>query len=184
MIIVDTEANGLTKPEVLAPKEQPSCFEFAGIKLDDKTLKEKGRLEFMCSLPKGEMLDPKVIEITGVKDEELKGLPKFRKFVPDIIDFFFGEKFFLAHNVGYDSTVLFYEIYRANYHMKFPWPPTHICTAEFSRIYTDNNSRLKLKELHEFLFGEEHETQHRAMGDAEALTRCIIEMIKRGDLIL
>ena len=75
-----------------------------------------------------------------------------------------------------------YELMRHDWDKKFCFPKRHICTVEASYHY--NNKRMKLQDLHEFLFGEGFTDAHRAKSDVMATVRCFIELVKRGDIEL
>lgn len=176
MIILDTETNTLTAPEAAPVEQQPHIIEFAAVKLNDVSLKETGRHEFLC--------DPRIpiplesIQITGITNEMVKGLPPFVHFLPALIDFFLGERIVVAHNLAFDLSVIKWELYRLARVTAFPWPPEQICTVE--RTMHIKGYRLTLGQLHLELTGKEHKDAHRAMPDVEALVRVIRALRKKG----
>lgn len=191
MIIFDTETTGLPQkskhPNML--QKQPHIIEFAGIKLDDMTMEEVDRIEFLCRPPL-EILDPIITKITGITMKPIRGnedhtrylndKPPFKTFFPKLQEFFLGEEIMVAHNVTFDKDMLWFETERLGKTTNFPWPKDHICTVE--KTYSFRNHRLKLIQLHEELFGEGFEEAHQAMADVEALARCVIELRTRGVL--
>lgn len=179
ILVFDTETTGLpTKLKAIG--EQPYITEFAGIKFEPGK-KRQQKLEFLCKPPTP--IPDNIVKITGIDDAMVAGEQPFKTRLAELREFFTGVDVLMAHNVDFDVTMLATELTRANSQFKFPWPITHICTAEFSRMY-GGGGRLKMSELHEHLFGEAFEGAHRAMVDTAALTRCVIEMIKRKDLVL
>lgn len=176
MIIFDTETTGLIQNGLVDLSKQPHIIEFAAIKLDDKTLEEKERLEFMCN--PGITLPPKITEITRITDADLMDKPKFSEKFPDLVKFFFGEKYSFAHNHEFDSGMLALELRRLKRQYKFPWPPVQYCTV--GSTMSLKGYRLNLTALHFHLFGSGFEEAHRAMNDVEALVKCVKKLLADG----
>ena len=181
MIIFDTETTGLVQPLSVPLHQQPHIIEFAAMKLDDKDLnKVTGKIFFLCKSPV--LIDSKITKITGITNKDLENKPPFVSFYMDLCDFFLGEKILVAHNLTFDLSLLSYELERIGRKLKFPFPPVQICTVEAS--FPIEKRRLKLKELCKYAFGREHENQHRAMGDVEALCGCVRWLVKQGNIDL
>lgn len=176
MIVWDTETTGLPKPQVAPLEEQPKIIEFAAIRLDNKTLKEVARYEFMCN--PGEKLEPIITKITGIKDSDLADKRPFGAFYQDLCEFFFAEREMAAHNIAFDRSLLTFDLMRLDKLTQFPWPIKHLCTVEAS--FSIKNRRLKLSELHEIAMGRPHKDAHRAMADVEALADCCRWLRKKG----
>lgn len=176
MIVFDTETTGLVEPEAARLESQPQIIEFAGIKLDDRTLEEVERLEFLCSI--GKDLPFHIVKITGITDKMLKGKKTFAANYSNLVDFFKGEGTLVAHNASFDVDMIKFELMRMDKLLKFPWPEKHICTVESTIAI--KGFRLSLTNLHEHLFEKGFPSAHRAMVDVEALTRCVIELRGRG----
>lgn len=175
MIIFDTETTGLIKNGLIELSKQPQIIEFAAIKLNDQTLEEVDRIEFLVN-PKKKL--PEIItKITGLRDADLIEQKTFDYHFPSLVKFFFGEKISFAHNHSFDTGMLSLELRRLKKQYAFPWPIRQICTVVSS--YHLKNYRLNLQRLHFELFNKEFEEAHRAMKDVEALTRCVKELIKR-----
>lgn len=175
MIIFDFETTGLLKADINDLSKQPKAIEFAGIKLDDKTLEEKDRLEFLVN-PK-EKLDPKITKITGLTDLDLISKPDFKNFYPQLVKFFIGEKYLFAHNIVFDVKILKYELQRLRKSTAFPFPPIQVCTV--NQTYKIKNRRMSLGELYTHLFGDIMPKGHRAMVDVEVLSKIVKELIKQ-----
>lgn len=168
-IVFDTETTGLLKPESSPLSEQPQIIEFAGIKIDFDTMEEIDRLEFFVN--PGIKLPDKITEITHITDAMLAGQPKFAKRYPELCRFFLGTTHLIAHNLAYDRDMLKNELLRLGKGCQFPWPAVHICTCEGTKSM--HGYRLNLTKLHQEAFGEAFDNAHRAMGDVEALLRCV-----------
>ena len=176
MIIFDTETTGLLAPQAAPIAQQPRIIEFAAVKLDDETLKEVDRFQFLCN--PGVIIPEEVIKIHHITNEMVASLPPLDKFLPDLISFFLGTKKVIAYNLSFDLNVLYYELTRRGFVTKFPWPPLQVCAAE--RAVPIKGYRLKLGDLHLELTGEEYsDKSHRAMDDVDALTRCVRIMEKK-----
>lgn len=178
MIVFDTEATDLPKPESVPLIEHAHLVEFAGIKLDDKSLKEIGRLEYMVH--PGVPLPKDFIRITKITEAMISGKPSFAKYYKQTADFFLGERTMVAHNISYDRYIMKNTLIRLGKEYQFPWPIEHLCTVEAS--YGLKNHRLHLGDLHAIVTGEKHKDAHRAMNDVEALVTCVRWLRKKGHL--
>jgi DNA polymerase III epsilon subunit-like protein len=176
VIVIDNETTDLTAPEAAPIDQQPYITEFAGIKLDDKTLKETARHTFLCK-PKV-LIPPKAVEITGITNEMVAKCPPFVHFFPSLVDFFLGERIVVAHNLSYDIAVLYYELKRLQRVTLFPWPPKQICTVELTLSF--KGYRMNLGDLHAELTGKPHKDAHRAMADVEGLVDIVRALRKKG----
>lgn len=172
-IIMDFETTGLTKAMVADLDKQPKAIEFAAIKLNDDTLEEVDRLDFLIN--PGERIEPHITKITGIETKDVIDKPNFKYYYPQLVNFFFGEKYLFAHNIAYDVTILRFELQRIKMLTKFPFPPVQICTV--NQTMKIKGFRLKLENLYEHLFGEIMQNAHRAMDDVEALTRCVKHLL-------
>lgn len=144
MIVWDTETDGLPKPEAVPVNEQPQVIEFAGIKLNDKTLSEEGRLQFYCN--PGHPLPDEIVKATHITDEMLKDQPPFVAHLSKLQSFFLGQPTMAAHFLEFDRRMLVFELTRLDMVTKFPWPPKHICTMEVSNYIKGH--RLSLADLY------------------------------------
>lgn len=189
IIIFDTETTGLCKTEPAKLEDQPHIIEYAGVKLNYKTLEEIERLEFICKPPVE--LSDLIINITGIRNEagvinpdtkeecaHIEGKKPFKAHIRDLVRFHLGNRFLCAHNLSFDINLMTYEMRRMGFMMKFPWAPNHICTVEKSMDVRGH--RLKLSQLHEIATGEDFEGAHRAMVDVEALVRCFTWLRSEG----
>jgi len=78
LILFDTETTGFPKYVDVDLEKQPKIIDFAAIKLDDNTLEEVDRIEFLCN-PQ-EKLDEKIKEITKLTDKDLEDKQSFESY--------------------------------------------------------------------------------------------------------
>lgn len=176
MIIFDTETTDLVMPDLVPLDQQPRIVEFAGIKLDDITLEEVERLEFLVN--PGIIMSDEVIAIHHISNENVERMPSFAARYHDLCNFFIGESTLVAHNLDFDKSLLKFELMRIGKEFAFPWPYKQICTVEAS--FGINNKRMGLSKLHKHAIGEDFEDAHRAMPDTEALVRCVRWLREQG----
>lgn len=174
--IFDTETTGLIKNSRLALDKQPSVIEFYGELVDDATGEVKKEVEFLAY--PGFPLEPIITQITGLTDADLINQPKFAVNIHRVVDFFAGAEEAVAHNLQYDRGMIGFEMARAG--IDFVWPAKLTCTVQ--RTEHLKGHRLNLSKLHELLFGQPFDGAHRAREDVKALTRCFLELRKRGEL--
>jgi DNA polymerase III epsilon subunit-like protein len=174
-LIFDTETTGLVGNSLLNTDQQPRILEFFGhiVERDGTVLEE---LEFMCN--PGVPVTSEITRITGIKSEDVKGLPGFREYAPQLARLLGKAEAMVAHNLAFDYAVTRYEFERLNIHVQ--WPLVRICTVAETEWMLGR--RMKLIELHEALFGEPFTGAHRARTDVEALTRCYVELCARREL--
>lgn len=178
MIIWDTETTGLVGPEALPLAKQPRIIEFCAVKLDKKTLKEIGCINFLIHPTVA--LPPEITRITGITDKDLAKAEPFPAHIEKITEFFLGVKYSVAHNLDFDSSMLKFELQRIGREFSFPWPPRRICTVEKS--YHLKNRRMKLTELHEIATGRPIVGVHRAINDVKALADVVRWLKEKGKL--
>lgn len=180
MIIWDNETTGLVGPSPIPTDRQPRIIELCAIKLDDKTLKEKGVIDVL--IHPGIKLPEIITTITGIRDEDLIGKLPFKAHADEVADFFLGERYSVAHNNDADTNFLYYELVRLGRQNAFPWPPRRICTVE--KTVCIKGHRLKLGELYELATGKKLEGAHRAINDVRALCESVRWCIDKGYITL
>jgi len=179
--IFDTETTGLIKNRTLKLDKQPSIIEFYGCIVNLKTGKVSKEFDTFIKPPKPLADKPAfgekktITEITGITNEMLEGAPTFFEVAPQIIKLFSGTDVGIAHNASFDKEMISIEMERAGFSLK--WPRL-ICTVE--QTVAIKGIRLSLSALHLELFDEEFKGAHRAKVDVQALTRCCVELFKRG----
>jgi DNA polymerase III epsilon subunit-like protein len=176
-IIFDTETTGFVTSMDSPLSIQPKIIELFALRINDEfdILEE---LEVLID-PK-EKLSEEIIRVTGLKDEDLAGKGEFPVHFPKIKDFWLGCEASIGHNISFDCDMLEVECKRIGQVTRFPWTPNRICTVEASEHYFGR--RLKLIDLHTYLFGQGFEQAHRARNDVMATYRCAKEMARRGDI--
>lgn len=184
--IFDTETTDLIRSRARPLKDQPHIIEFFGLHLESFPISAMGEKEPETSWAEtatmhslfnpGIMITPEIERITGLNDEKVKDAPSFKDKAAGLARFIEEADAVVAHNLAFDRAIMDIEFARANIQIK--WPRRLICTVEATEHLVGR--RLKLIELHTFLFGEGFEGAHRAEADVRPLTRCFIELFKRG----
>jgi DNA polymerase III alpha subunit (gram-positive type) len=135
-------------------------------------------LELLIKPTIAKKLPQETIDITGIDDAMLKDKHQFYWHSDAIRKMIEEAPICAAHNAAYDKEVLTLEFDRAQKHVE--WPRI-ICTVEQTMHFKGH--RLSLTALHELLFGEGFPEAHRARTDVSAMVRCIVELVKRGELL-
>jgi DNA polymerase-3 subunit alpha len=177
-ILFDTETDGLITNSLMDVKKRPRIMEFFGLKLKY----EAGQFEEVevlnLLMNTGRPVPDDVVTITGIKTADIANKPDFSFFHADLIKFLESADRVVAHNLTYDMSVVEFECER--WAKRKPQWPEKVCTVEATEHL--KGYRLKLVDLHTELFGEPFTGAHRAETDVRAMTRCYIELIKRGEL--
>ena len=179
IIVFDTETTGLDAASPTKIEKQPYITEIYAVRLT-KDFKFVEELDTMVKPPIP--ISEEITKITGITDKDVEFAPNFIQIYDQLYDLFFGCENTAGHNVMFDLRLLKFELFRYDKEYAFNWPRNKICTVEKSKHYL--NKRLRLQQLYKYLFGVEFENAHRAKNDVEATVRCIIEMVKRGDIVL
>lgn len=175
-IIFDTETTGLQKATIVNLQQQPKIIEFAAIKIDDQTLEEKDRIEFLVN-PQTP-ISKHITKLTGITNEKLIKAQPFVEHYETIRDFFVGEKYIVAHNLFFDIQMLKFDLERIGKLEEFPFPKINICTA--NQTIKLRGFRQNLGALFEYMFEVPMpKVAHRAMNDVEVLTDIFRELIKQ-----
>lgn len=171
-LIFDTETTDLIKNKLLPLERQPHVIEFFGISVD--------MYGHECN-SFGQLFDPGVpltdviTRITGIKPDDLRGMPKFSVHAAEIKKFIEGHDEVVAHNLSYDKSMIDFEMKRAG--LTVEWPEL-ICTVEATEHIKGH--RLNLTALHELLMGEPFSGAHRAEADVRALANCFRALRETG----
>lgn len=178
-VIFDTETTDLIHNSLQPLKNQPRVIEFFALTVetdDGYQAVEVGSLSFRCN--PGVPIHSKVTKITGISDDDVKGLPKFSAHAEQVIQTLSGADLVVAHNLSYDQAVIDFEFERIGGSLAF-WPKG-ICTVESTEHFKGH--RLNLAALHSELFGEAFENAHSAEADVRATARCFLELLRRGEV--
>lgn len=182
-LIFDTETTGLPKNRTIKLDLQPEIIEFAAFLVNLKTGKVAKKYQTLIKPAKPLSDAPgfgekkTITQITGITNEMLKDAPTFKEVSKVIFNMIQKAPVVIAHNLSFDAEMLEIEAERIKYELRWP---RKICTVEATIAM--KGYRLNLTKLHLDLFGESFEGAHRAQGDVEALTKCSVELFKRGIL--
>lgn len=176
--IFDTETTDLVKNSLVPNNQQPRIIELYGCLVDTETGLVLDEIEFICN--PGHKLSPTTTRITGLKDVDVESQPMFKSFEGQLRGIIGKSDAVVAHNLSFDWALVNVELDRCGTADKCRWPIRRICTVQETEWIKGH--RLSLSALHEELFREPFAGAHRARTDVEALTRCFLELIKRGDL--
>lgn len=175
VLLFDTETSGLVRNSLVPLERQPAPIEFFGHIVDDASGEILEELEFFAN--PGFTIDPVITQITGIKPEQLVNEKPFRHYVPQVKTLIEKSDLVVAHNLSFDKAIIDFACKRCG--VEVNWPRLCCSVQETEWI---KSHRLKLTDLHEELFGEPFVGAHRARVDVEALTRCYLELRRRGDL--
>lgn len=173
--LFDTETTGLPGPHLLPLDKQPHIIEFYSCLVSRETGEIIDELDQLFSVPVA--ITPEITRITGITEADLKGQPTIAEFCPKIVDFFGRANRVVAHNLAFDIQMVEIEMQRYGYEVAWP---EKLCTVEMTEHL--DGFRLSLTALHEKLFGEIFKGSHRAREDVNAMKRCYLELIKRGEI--
>lgn len=167
IIVFDTETTGLPLHPDAPLEKQPKIIE-----LGAALLGPDGQVvdTFQQLLHPGEDITDEITKITGIKNEDLVGQPKFVDVLPQLREFFGRAFAVFAHNLPFDRTLLRFDLRRAQCE-DFPWPSAEYCTIGLHRSIWGRN--MKMTELYEHALGKPLPQTHRALDDVQALVEII-----------
>lgn len=174
-LLFDTETTALAKNSLIRLEKQPYVIEWYGLTLNDN-LEETEHWGSLFAYHKP--LPAEIVRITHIADADLVGAPKFFEKAEELRHYIESHDRVVGHNLTFDMDRVDQEMARAN--MAVEWPSDKICTVEQTEFI--KGYRFSLSALHEYLFGETFKDAHRAEADVRAMTRCYIELVKRGDI--
>lgn len=174
--IFDTETTALIQNGTIALEQQPFVIEFYGNTVDLATGEVIGDLHKVIKPP--HPISEEISKITGLTNSDLEGQPKFAIVAGAIRAFLENSPIVIAHNLSFDIEIINFEFTR-NGGRLVNWP-RQICTVEQTVHLL--GKRLTLTNMHQHLFERPFPDAHRARPDVEALTRCCVELYKRGHL--
>lgn len=178
MLGFDTETTGLIENVTVKDDKLPEVIDFYGCLFDVDTGKIVDELDILIKPTIAKKLPQETIDITHITDDMLKDKKQFSHWHKNIQIFINTAPVVAAHNAAYDKEVLDIEYNRLDQTIK--WPRI-ICTVEQTMHL--KGYRLSLSALHELLFNESFVDAHRAKTDVQAMVRCIVELIKREEII-
>lgn len=167
-IIFDSETTGLLLPSVVPVEKQPRIIEIACVVCEGAEI-----LHQYVQLVDPEMrLPPIITKITGLKDADLVGAPKWREVATHIATYFAMAQRAVAHNLDFDYHMINNEMRRMDPAAVFPWPKGLVCTIQ---AYIHLKGKwLKQGALYEHFMKKPQAKSHRAMDDVLALHECLV----------
>lgn len=178
IVFYDTETTGLLVPAANDISKQPHIIEICAMKFtDDMELVD----EYSSFIKPPFPISEEITKITKITNEMLKDAPTFAGAYQDIASLFLGAGTMVAHNLGFDRSMLANELVRIDRLIQFPWPMKHVCTVERSMSY--EGRRLNLTKLHKMATGKEQiDGAHRAKTDVLALIEGYKFLVKEGKI--
>lgn len=182
--VYDTETTGLIENRSMPLDRLPEVIEFYGETIDLNSGRKLD--EYHTLIKPAKPLSPMpvdfkskktITDITGITNEMLKNAPLFKGVSEKIFSLIESAPLVIAQNASFDRDMLDIEAERLS--LRIEWPPV-ICSIE--QTVHLKGYRLGLGALHELLFGKTFSGAHRAKADVEALSRCCVELAKRGEL--
>lgn len=151
-VCLDLETTGLD------PKTD-KIIEIGAVKVRDGEIVES----FQSFVNPGRMLPVKIIELTGIRDEDLKDAPSIEEVLPSFLEFS-GEECFLGHSVPFDYSFMKKAV--VNMDGKNKYEKMGIDTLKISRKHLASLESRRLSYLCAYYNIEQN--AHRALGDAVA----------------
>ena len=149
-VCIDLETTGLN------PKED-KIIEIGAIRVENHVIVE----EWETFVNPDRQLDERIIELTGIHDEQLISAPTIDQVLPRLLEVI-GDRVLLGHSVTFDYSF----IKRAAVGQKLSFERNGIDTLKIARKYLPNLESRSLGYLCEY-FGINH-SAHRALCDARA----------------
>ncbi len=171
--IFDTETDGLITTLAAKPDRLPQILSlhYNIVNLQTGTSMKSESFLFKPSKP----ISEEMTKIHGITNEMVKDAPPFRDCAGILEQEFSTIPRCIAHNAKFDCDMLNIEMMRCDRAIK--WGRI-TCTVE-QTIWLEGY-RLSLTNLHKYLFNQDFDEKHSAAGDVAALTKCCIELFKRG----
>jgi DNA polymerase-3 subunit epsilon/CBS domain-containing protein len=162
-VVLDTETTGLDAAKA-------RIVQIGAVRIRGGILKESERLDRLVD-PEME-IPPRVSEVHGIRNADLKGAPTFKALVPEL-EAFLGSALLIGHTIAYDLTVLRREYQLAESAWK---EPRAIDIRLIARLIAPANAKHDLDGVCEAL-GIVVEGRHTAIGDAVATAKAFLAMV-------
>jgi DNA polymerase III epsilon subunit family exonuclease len=173
-LVFDTETTDLILNRTLRLDKQPEIIEFYGCIASLETGEIIEELHQFIK-PKNKIDETsKAFKAHCITNLMVSASPSFTDVADTIKNFIEKATTVIAHNASFDTEMLDTEFERLD--QKINWPSV-LCTVE-QTVYL-KGYRMKLNDMHEYLFGERFENAHKADIDTKALLRCCCELYKR-----
>ena len=174
VVVFDLETTGLVSQPSMGKMDK--IIEVGAVKLVDGEIREKFATFVACP----DRLSAKIIELTGIHDEDLIGAPTVDKVIADFFKFVDGA-ILVGHNVNFDYGFIRY--YGKDNGYVFSNPALDTVTLAQEQLAGAGLANYKLNTVAEYYgFDFNH---HRAFEDAATTAKIFVELIKkRGSLPL
>ena len=174
IVVFDLETTGLVWQPSMGKMDK--IIEVGAVKLIDGEIREKFATFVACN----ERLSPKIVELTGIHDEDLIGAPTVEKVSADVFKFVDGA-ILVGHNVNFDYG--FIRHYGKENGYMFSNPSLDTVTLAQEQLASVGLANYKLNTIADYNgFDFNH---HRAFEDAATTAKIFVELIKkRGSLPL
>lgn len=174
VVVFDLETTGLVWQPSMGKMDK--IIEVGAVKLIDGEIREKFATFVACN----ERLSPKIIELTGIHDEDLIGAPTVDKVIADFFKFVDGA-ILVGHNVNFDYG--FIRHYGKDNGYVFSNPALDTVVLAQEQLAAAGLANYKLNTIADYYgFDFNH---HRAFEDAATTAKIFVELIKkRGSLPL
>ena len=159
IVVLDFESTGLYTAKA-------KIIEVGAVKLVEGTVVET----FEQLVDPGEMLPPKITEITGITDANLQGQPTAAEVLPKLLAFI-GDAPIAAHNASFDANLMRSELKR----LDLNWNGPVLDTLVYARKLYPKLKSYRLVALCKHL-GVSLKNAHRAVHDAAATAQCLARM--------
>jgi DNA polymerase III epsilon subunit family exonuclease len=174
IVVFDLETTGLVWQPSMGRMDK--IIEVGAVKLIDGEIREKFTTFVACD----RKLDAKIVELTGIHDEDLVGAPTVDKVIADFFKFVDGA-ILVGHNVNFDYGFVRHYGKECGYIFSNPALDTMLLAQE--QLAAAGLVNYKLNTIAEYYgFDFNH---HRAFEDAATTAKVFVELIKkRGSLPL
>ena len=174
VVVFDLETTGLVSQPSMGKMDK--IIEVGAVKLIDGEIREKFATFVACP----DRLSAKIVELTGIHDEDLIGAPTVDKVMADFFKFVDGA-ILVGHNVNFDYGFIRYYGKDNGYVFSNPSLDTVVLAQE--QLAAEGLANYKLNTIAEYYgFDFNH---HRAFEDAATTAKIFVELIKkRGSLPL
>jgi len=119
-----------------------------------------------------------ILQLTGIKSEDLKKAPYFEEIAPIIQDLL-KDTVFVAHNIAFDYRFLSAQLTRFGFK---PLNQLGIDTVELAQIFMPTLTSYRLQDLSKAL-GINHEKIHQADSDAESTAQSFLKILEKIEQI-
>lgn len=167
-VVFDLETTGLNSQPSMGKMDK--IIEVGAAKVVDGEIVETFSSLVCCS----EKLAPKIIELTGIKDEDLIGQPPIEEVIADFYKFADGA-YLVGHNVAFDYGFIRYYGEQNEYVFEHKRLDTIALAQEVLRGELNNFKLNTIADYYGFEFNH-----HRAYEDAVTTAKVMIELVADG----